>query len=300
MKRQFNKPPITPSDQVTLLISRGMLIEDASFAEHYLTQISYYRLRAYWLPFEVNSKTHQFQKNTSFEKVLNLYTFDRQFRLLLLDAIERVEVSFRSRFAMALAQAHGAHAHLKDAIFKTAQRNWDYQQAIQQLIQEVSKNKETFIKHFAENYLEPLPPIWALVEIMTIGQISRWYENLSASQVRNSISRAYGLDETIMVSFMHHLSTIRNLCAHHSRIWNRSYKFTYKIPKRSQAALDNSINQNTPKQIYNTLVMLKFLLDQICPDHFWDKRLKALLEQHAIDTSLMGFPGDWLDKELWQ
>lgn len=300
MKRPFAKPPISIQKQVELLSNRGMLIQDTALAEQSLAQINYYRLRAYWLPFEANNINHQFQNNTSFEQVLNVYEFDRELRLLLLDVIERVEVSFRSHFALALSHTHGTHPHLNSGLFKSAQHGWDYQQAVQQLIQEVTKNKETFIKHFSQNYTEPLPPIWALVEIMTLGQISKWYDNLSASQDRNTISRAFGLDETIMVSFMHHLSTIRNLCAHHSRIWNRSYKFTYKIPKRSHASLDNSINQFTPKQIYNTLVMLKFLLDQICPGHDWDKRLKVLLKQHTIETSLMGFPNDWQDKQLWQ
>lgn len=277
-----------------------MVIEDTALAEHYLTQINYYRLRAYWLPFEANSTSHQFQNYTTFDQVLNLYIFDREFRLLLLDAIERVEVAFRSQFALALSHTHGTHPHLNPDLFKSAQRSWNYPQATQKLIKEVTENKETFIKHFSDNYTETLPPIWALVEIMTIGQISKWYDNLSASQDRNSVSRAFGLDETIMVSFMHHLSIVRNLCAHHSRIWNRSYKFTYKMPKRSDEALNSSINLQTPKQIYNTLVMLKYLLDKICPDHQWDGRLKVLLTQHAIDTSLMGFPTNWLNKQLWQ
>ncbi|MBF0586079.1 Abi family protein [Prosthecochloris sp. N3] len=91
-------PPKIWSDQVALLETRGMVIEDRKQAEFYLQHLNYYRLCAYWLPFEANHSTHTFRPGTTFDAVLNLYIFDRQLRLHVLDAIERVEVSVRSNW----------------------------------------------------------------------------------------------------------------------------------------------------------------------------------------------------------
>ena len=94
-----------------------MIIDNAADAEFYLQHINYYRLAAYWLPFEADHTTHQFKPDTRFDDVLNLYTFDRELRLLILDAIERIEVSIRSQWAYHLGQKHGSHAHLDQSLF---------------------------------------------------------------------------------------------------------------------------------------------------------------------------------------
>ena len=45
----------------------------------------------------------------------------------------------------------------------------------------------------------------------------------------NNISKdCFGIDEKILSSWIHTLVYIRNLCAHHSRIWNRTLApYTY-------------------------------------------------------------------------
>ena len=96
MKRPFSKPATTYAQQIALLQERGMIIETLAEAECYLQHLNYYRLGAYWLPFEADHTTHQFKSEIRFSDVLNYYIFDRELRLLVLDAIERVEVSVRS------------------------------------------------------------------------------------------------------------------------------------------------------------------------------------------------------------
>src|SRR5258707_1149820 len=97
----FNKPALTVDQQINLLIKRGMKILDRNFAQQNLSHINYYRLRAYWLPFEIQPTTteaHEFRPGTTLEHVIALYTFDRELRLLLLDAIERIEISLRAQW----------------------------------------------------------------------------------------------------------------------------------------------------------------------------------------------------------
>ncbi|MGB3519772.1 MAG: Abi family protein [Elainellaceae cyanobacterium] len=217
---QFNKPPLTITDQIALLLDRGLLIPDRNQASHYLTHLNYYRLGAYWLPFEVDHTTHQFLPGTQFDDVLSLYVFDREFRLLVLDAIERIEVSIRSAWAYQMAHRHGPHCHLNRALFNS---KWDYGRHSLSLKKELARSKEAFILHLTDKYDEDLPPIWATVEVMTFGQLSNWYSNTRQRQDRNAIAAGYGLDEKILTSLLHHLTIVRNICAHHARLWNREF-----------------------------------------------------------------------------
>lgn len=81
---KFSKPPLNVDDQVGLLQRRGMLVDDVAYARHTLLHINYYRLRAYWLPFEVEAGSdgdHLFRPGTRFEDVIDSYTFDQRLKL---------------------------------------------------------------------------------------------------------------------------------------------------------------------------------------------------------------------------
>lgn len=220
MKRAFNKPPTTYAQQLVLLTDRGMRIDHPDRAAFYLQHLNYYRLGAYWLPFEADHGSHRFVAGTSFEDVLNLYIFDRELRLLLLDAIERFEVSVRSQWAYHLAHEHGPHAHLDPALALNAPR---WRTNLDRLSEEVSRSDETFIRHLTRTYREELPPVWAVCEVMSLGLLSRWYNNLKPMATRRAISSVYLTDQRVLESWLHHLTFIRNLCAHHSRLWNREF-----------------------------------------------------------------------------
>lgn len=296
---KFSKPALTIEQQLDQLIQRGLHCNDRARALHYLTHLNYYRLGAYWLPFEADHPSHTFRAGTHFEHVLNLYVFDRELRLLVLDAIERVEVSIRASWAYTLAHRHGSHAHLDAELFKKPARNWDYAQQIQKLESEARRSKETFIQHHYLKYEESLPPLWAVAEIMTLGQLSKWYGNLRQGSDRNAVARSYDMDETILTSFLHHLSIIRNLCAHHSRLWNREFTFTFRLPTHRPQAVIASLNPQDDRRLYNTLTMLAWLLDCISPQHHWKSRLKSLLAQHGLDPQRMGFPTGWEQMTIW-
>jgi hypothetical protein len=105
-KRPFTKPATTQEEQVALLQKRGMIIDDVQAACFHLQHINYYRLGAYWLPFEVNHATHDFKAGTNFTTVLTLYNFDRELRLLVIDALERIEVSMRTQWTYYMAHNH--------------------------------------------------------------------------------------------------------------------------------------------------------------------------------------------------
>lgn len=296
MTRPFAKPAKTWPEQVTLLQNRGMIVANPADAEFYLQHLNYYRLGAYWLSFEIDHNNHTFRQGTRFEDVLNLYIFDRQLRLLVLDAIERVEVSVRSAWSYHMAHHYGPHAHLNPALaFKTDR----WQQNIDKLTDEVVRSKETFIQHLRQTYSESLPPVWAVCEVMSLGLLSRWYDNLKPMPVRRAIANTYGIDQATLASWLRHLSLVRNICAHHSRLWNRDFTITPAEPSHKPTGLTSQW-ANGSRKLYNTLLILLHSMDVIAPHHHWRGALKNLIIVHEIDVRAMDFPVNWQMLTVWQ
>lgn len=139
-KVPFTKAPKTFAEQVQILQGHGLIIPDVAKAEFYLSQLNYYRFAAYCLPFEQDHDTHTFQVGVTFDDVLNIYIFDRELRLLLMDAIERIEVSLRTQLAYHLSHRHNTpHPHLNPAIFHN---NGRYEAGLKKLESEVKASRE--------------------------------------------------------------------------------------------------------------------------------------------------------------
>lgn len=222
---KFNKPFLSFEQQATLLSERGLIIENDTV--HYLQHLNCYRLSGYWIPFQEDNKTHRFKPNVRFADVLNLYFFDRELRLLLLDAIERIEISIRTQWAHYFAEFSGPHAHLEPHLSKNDE--W-HMKNIAQLQKELARSDELFIKHYRNTYTFPdEPPIWVACEVMSFGLLSKWLKSMKTGEPCNKIAKAYQLDYDVLVSFIEYLAYLRNLCAHHSRVWNRKTTKTIKI-----------------------------------------------------------------------
>ena len=300
---RFNKPPKTFEEQLKLLTSRGMQVADWDKALQTLSHINYYRLEAYWLPFENSRKPHQFAENTNFDTVLNYYLFDRELRLHLLDAIERIEISFRTQWAYHISHAYGPHGYADNT--KGMRRdNRRFRNDIAELEEHIKRSDEAFIQHYNDNYYESLPPAWVSCEVMSLGLLSRLYANLRAYKVRRQIAACYQFDEGFLEGFMEHLSYVRNVCAHHSRLWNRHLTKKMPLPKSKPIDLKDNIyvdpTNKTEHKIYNTLVLIQHLMTVICRESHWAKQLDALLEKYLIDVKRMGFPENWKQLPLWQ
>lgn len=301
--KTFNKPAKTFAEQIELLKARGMQFADEKEAQFYLEQINYYRLGAYWLPFEQTHSPHCFKPDTSFEQVLELYVLDRELRLLILDAIERLEVVVRTRFSYELAHRHGCHAYLQQQYFKPTFR---WKSLLESLKTEVSRADEVFIEHYKRHYDQPeLPPIWATCEVMSFGQLSKWYQLLAPIQTRKAISSHFDCDEKQFEGLLQHFVYLRNACAHHSRLWNRKFTKTIAKPRSKPLGLRDQCNFSNvnaeDRKIYNSLVFLLYFMDKIAPQHTWRKRLMNLLISHSsISKTWMGFPEDWQSYPIWQ
>lgn len=272
-----------------------MEISDTAKAEFYLQQINYYRLSAYWLPYEQDHANHTFKPGTNFDAVLSTYSADRRLRLLFLDAIERIEVCVRCHWAYELAHKHGPHGYLEPALAKNPHF---WQANLEKLQSEVGRSDEVFIQHIKANYSEPLPPVWAAAEVMSLGLLSSWYNNLKPSATRVAIASAYQVDDSVLSSWLHHLTVVRNICAHHSRLWNRRFVLTPQLPRTKPTGLGRQFVPGSRK-IYNTMVLILHLMDLIAPESMWKQHLVTYLRSGNLDLKSMGFPKNWQAYPTW-
>lgn len=309
---RYNKPALSLPDQAQRLLDRGMICIDRNRLEHYLSHIGYYRLSAYWLPFEkpsVNndSRNHLFLPNTSFEQVLTLYIFDRKLRLLVMEAIERIEVAARTRWASAMALSHGSHAHMNADLFKDP---WQHACDIARVAKELRDSNETFVVHYRNKYEAPyLPPIWAMVETMTLGGLSRWIASTNDNQVKREVAKMLGMPTIeILEQVLHALTPMRNICAHHGRLWNRRFILLLPNIKRLRGQLITETiasktgepQEQLTREIYNHLVVIQNLMLTMTPTSSWGERLSVHIQTLTPEQQgAMGFPRDWKMRQPW-
>ncbi|HIE07088.1 MAG TPA: Abi family protein, partial [Desulfarculaceae bacterium] len=281
----FDKLPLSISEHINQWNKRGLSITDRERAERYLSVISYYRLSAYSLPFQTGNPDHHFKQGISFEDVLELYIFDRRLRLLILDAIERIEVALRARMTNVLAENHGPHAYLNKDIFDT---RYNHDWLISQVRRKCNDNRaETFIKHYRTRYRDPdLPPVWMILEILTFKEVSVLFSYLRTKEDKQAIAGFWGLNDTVLRSWFRALSDLRNVCAHHSRTWNREFGSRPMVPKKPPAIWPD-LNRpladpkiKTTRRLYYLLVVIETLLRNINPGSTWHERLWDLLEKY--------------------
>lgn len=243
-------------------------------------------------------RTHQFLPGTTFEQVLGLYVFDRKLRLLVMEALERVEVAVRTRWAHALAMRYGAHAYLDRALFKNPVRHADNLRKIRAAVLE---SKESFVQHYRATYSEPdLPPIWAAVEMLTLGALSHWVKETRDNTAKQEMARALDLPTVdVLERVLHALTPLRNTCAHHSRLWNR--RMVMALPHIQRHAANLVPSGPRTHNLYNYLVLLGLMMKKMNPGGSWTQRVRALIHTELAPNLVpaMGFPVDWTMRPVW-
>ncbi|SNR61918.1 Abi-like protein [Haloechinothrix alba] len=103
----YDKPALSLDGLVDRLAERGLEVPDPDRARRYLRHIGYYRLAPYTIPFQQGRPDHFFRAGAAFDDVLDLYVFDRTLRLLVMDALERVEIAARAALTDHMSTTYG-------------------------------------------------------------------------------------------------------------------------------------------------------------------------------------------------
>jgi len=292
------KPWRSFADQLQQLQTRGLQVENPVAALDYLERLGYYRLSGYWYPFRAIDlaasaaqgkavRLDAFTQDSRFEDVVRLYVFDKRLRLLALDALERIEMAVRVDVAHLLGQRDPS-AHENPACFhgnfakklittgpdkgKTAHQVWlnKYQNLLNRA------RKEPFVVHHLQQY--GALPVWAAIEVWDFGLLSKLFAGMQYAD-QQAIAAKYGAPNgQAFGQWLRSLNFIRNVSAHHSRLWNINILELSPLPQAWPAALNNA-------RPFFYFCLMQQLVKVICPSSRWGTRFKALLADDFPDIT---------------
>lgn len=317
----YSKPYLSVAQQVELLRSRGMNISDTPRAEICLHRIGYYRLSGYAYPFrhreirrnldgqEVEHLYETFRPHTDFSKIMELYVFDKRLRLLFLDAIERIEVSLRVEIALILG-LYGALSYRDPATFNRYFSRPDphgvtpHAKLLEKLDDAYRRSREEFAEHFRSKYSSDLP-IWMSIELWDFGTLATVLNGMRSSDL-DQLSQRYDLPKRVFLpSWAQSINFVRNVCAHHGRLWNRPLIQQPRPSTPGELPLFEHLvtDQFAQRRLYAVAVVLQYMLHFVHPSSTWGDRLHSHLEtipkSPHISLRHMGFPIGWELLPLW-
>ncbi|MHB8900166.1 MAG: Abi family protein [Thermoguttaceae bacterium] len=296
---RYAKPWLSYGDQIARLLQRGLSVADAAAAEQFLTHVNYYRFSGYCLAFE--QQRHVFLQGVTFEDVAAAYRFDVCLRDLLTEALEVIEIDVRTCLAHYFGESHGAFGHIAPGNFF---QRFDHTAWLQHVHDEVERSTELFVCHFRTCYCDyPDLPIWMLSEVMSFGTATRMYRGMDRRDQRGIAGR-YRLQNADFSSIILHLAYVRNLCAHHCRIWDRVWSVKPVLPHGPMWKPPMVAGND---RLFATLCLIQHLLNR-CPavGEFavqWRDRVLQLLTNHPNAPQAlvkMGMPPTWITHPVWK
>lgn len=291
----------TYDEQVDLLASRGMDIGDRDAAINQLQHINYYRLSGYWYSFRrqgASDREDTFYPGTTFSGVIRLYSFDANLRTATFASLTPIELALRALLGHALGTIDEC-AHLKPALLgPRAAKGTYYATWMQRYQKGLADSKEDFVKHHHAKYAGTLP-VWAAVEILDWGALTYLY-GFSPRQIQDSIADKFGLTAPQLESWMKSLNVVRNICAHHGRLFNKVHAIKPKLPNAGQLPELDKARQEM-NRTFGQLTLIQHMLRTL--DVGRHQLLPAVLRSYPdinlLPISHIGAPPHWATSTLW-
>lgn len=307
-------PPV--DDQIELLKERGMEIRNEALAKRCLRRVGYYRLSAYWYPFRefhvgpvvsgtpAPIRSDLFVPGATFEEVFQFYVFDKKLRVYLMDGLERIEVAMRAIISDLLGardtHAHRSPVHLDAGFVREKYTRWLTKQD-----SHFARSREDFAEHFRSRYPSDEPPIWIACEVWDWGMLSHFFGGMKPRD-KDLVANRFGVNGRQLETWLRAMNDVRNICAHHSRLWNRGLTVIPRLPVVGAVReLDHLPRTNQSlSRLYTVLVLMRVMLQHIHPTRSdWHRRVAG----HAlagptsplINASTSGFPAGWETQPIW-
>lgn len=291
----YTNRPLGFSQQISLLKANGLTIADEEKAFHILQNISYFRLKSYLIPLMSDKENHIFKTGATFENAYELYKFDCRLRKLITAELEKIEVSIRTQLAYILANDIDIYWFANSANFQNLIR---YTNTLNGLKAELDRSDDDQILLFKAVYSDPFPPAWMTMEVTSFGTLSMLYKLLRPGLSKRKIANFYGVSDSVFESWLHSIVYVRNICAHHSRLWNRTLRIMPLFPRRTTYPFITCNVANN--RLYYVLCIIQYLLRIVNPNTTFPMRIKDLLTEHPeADVAAMGFPTNWQNDTFW-
>lgn len=321
----YEKPWLSVDEQLTLLTRRGLIVDDHAVASICISRIGYYRLSGYMFAFRQRSGSccvypkgtkssrverivlDEFKPGSKLQDCVDLYVFDKRLRLLLLDALERVEVALRVDIAHLLGRrnkfaylyANEFHSSFSEEMSvrsgTTKHHDWLKRQA-----DLIVRSKEEFITHNKNKTGLPLP-IWIACEVWDFGTLSKLFSGMKECD-QDQVASRYGMSNgRIFASWLGTLNYLRNVCAHHSRLWNRNIEKIPKLPSDKEIPWVGIFlaDNHAIARCFLQVIMLSHMLKRLNPNSSWSERMKNHLlsfpdlDHVGLNLAGMGAPTGW-------
>ena len=325
---KYTKEWLPLEGQVERLIARGLDLPDRARAVAALEAIGYYRLTGYLYPY-LESEEYTDDADRVRTRVLNKYRpgttlahaesiidFDRRLRILVLEGVERIEVAVRMRTGYILGRT-SAFAHAEASCFDGSftgsstdsrePRASKHVQWLERVKARRDSSDEQFVAHFRDKYDDRMP-VWALTELLELGHLSTLYRGM-LQRDSEELAHAFGVPrKKMMTSWLASMNYVRNVAAHHARLFNRKLQHAPARPTTGTIPmLDHLSAPGAPKAdfgTYNALAIIAYLLQSIDLEPNWARKqadlFRAFPTSHALTLQSVGVPEDWESLDLWR
>jgi len=291
------KPYLTFEQQVNLLQTRGLVVDDIRLAQDILASINYCRFTGYALAFMETPE--RFKAGVTFDHVFQVIRFDEKLRDLLAIALECIEIDFRTTFAYQHSMRYNVLGYTDSRNFCDPQK---HSSVLEKVEQEIANSKEKYIQHLRLEYGNV--PVWAMVEVVSFGSIVRMFRSMPKGD-QPHIARRYAMKSDILGSYIQHISVVRNMCAHHSRLWDKIFYGVRPLNHWRKANLPVVDTQH----LFHTLLLVYRLTQHIPAVYFdrtaWRYDLIALLKEfqklpNCNTFEIMGIPANGFEDVWWE
>lgn len=295
---KYPKIPLTTEQHIQLLRDRKLNIPCEIRATKYLNNVGYYRLTGYMYHLQTRDGNHSFIGEVSFDNIINLYQFDKKLRAIIIEYMERIEVAVKAKLTNKYSVNHGFFWYTNDALFANKEIFYNINTEIAETFAEP---QEGFLKSFKFNYnSEPSPPSNMALETLTLGKVSRLYKGLNNNAEKVEIANEFNLVSSLLTSWLVYLTNVRNVCAHHSRLWNKKITADRPtIPGRDKFKFNGTMTDDFNTTMYGIISIMNKLLMSFNPENHFILKIEKLIEEYSINAILMGFPEDWKTEAHW-
>lgn len=308
---KYNFPPKSIDQLIETLLIKGMIIDDIPSAKQHISCIGYFRLKRFMVPFHVpdGKGDYSFIPYTNFYDIIDIYKFDSQLRVIIFEAIANIEVAFKSLLNYTMTIRHGTHWYLNSSLFKpyfatNLDPNYEsgYDKFILKLTKDCTESPEIFVRRYKLNFSDPpLPPSWIVMEIMSFGMSCILYQNILDTEDRSEISTQFNINQNIFETWLITMSYVRNQCAHHQKIIERTFMFPPIIPKRDKNRFLAEHDKIESDSLYAVLCIIQNSLQNLKIDSLFKDSLVDLIEYNPqVNLTNLGFTENWRDEKIWQ
>lgn len=272
---------ITIDEQIELLRSRGMIIRDVEKAKEVLFDIGYFRLGFYWFPFEQtypakHNRAHLFKESTNFDDAVKLYYFDFKLRSVLLKAISRIEVAFRTKIIYLVSNGNpNKPTWFADPMIVSSKQAKEFKNRVYDNL--VSHN-EVIARHHRHHINDIYAPAWKTLEFMTLGEVLRLFRTIKDDEIKLQIAAEFKIKKIVtFTNYMELIRNVRNACAHS----NVLYDFTPEYSIRKGPAMLKGIGEN--QNLNGALHVVLYMLRQVSENRYnqWKKEIDDIIREYS-------------------